>query len=509
MESRSAKSYNKILILFRWVLFVYYAIEILFTGHDGGGGRSIPFSPEYLLAGVGVLYIINTIIAMFSGDRPLQTYIVILLDFLAAFALVAKFGTATLSVAFLLPILKAGHRGTTLSIIMAVLSAVLFAVAKVFPETMSGKAVELNFFISAGFLYVLVFFIFAVLVSYVYEISRKQEYRTNALLSIIEASQELGSTSSLEKVMASVVSIIQSLFKCNTCIIYQRDDEDPEHPLLRVKFSSTSYPQAFSDFNPDAVTSYIGKAVKEKKGIIIADHYSDAAEDIVPKNKAFSSMMVVPLIFENQAMGAILIAFSAPGIYTEENLKLFTLLGSQVALAMRNVQLHEATITLAITDSLSGMFTHGYFQEHLAKEIVKAKYANQPISTMILDVDFFKKVNDTYGHPQGDALLKQLGALIKSVVRPSDVIARYGGDEFTVTMHNTNRIGAVLIAEKIRQAVEEYEFVLGSQIVHISLSGGVASFPEDAETKKELVEKADQALYEAKHKGRNKICFAA
>lgn len=509
MESRSAKSYNKILILFRWVLFICYAIEIMFAGHSGSHGKLIAFPVEYLLAGVGVLYIINTIIAICSGDHPVPTYIVILLDFLAAFALVADFGSASLSVAFLLPILKAGHRGTALSIIMAILSAVLFAVAKVLPSALTGKAVELTFFLSPGFLYILVFFLFAVLASYIYEISTRQEHRTNALLSIIEASQELGSTSSLDKVMASVVSIIQSLFKCNTCIIYQRDDEDPEHPLLRVKFSSTSYPQAFSDFNPDAVTSYIGKAVKEKKGVIIADHYADTAEDVVPKNKAFRSMMTVPLVFENQAMGAILIAYSQPGIYTEENLRLFTMLGSQVALAMRNVQLQEATITLAITDSLSGMFTHGYFQEHLAKEIVKAKYANQPISTMILDVDFFKKVNDTYGHPQGDALLKQLGALIKSVVRPSDVIARYGGDEFTVTMHNTNRIGAVLIAEKIRQAVEEYEFVLGSQIVHISLSGGVASFPEDAETKKDLVEKADQALYEAKHKGRNKICFAA
>lgn len=106
-------------------------------------------------------------------------------------------------------------------------------------------------------------------------------------------------------------------------------------------------------------------------------------------------------------------------------------------------------------------------------------------------------------------MLKQLGGVIKTVIRPEDVVCRYGGDEFTITMLNTSRIEAAIIAERIRQAVEEYEFVLGAQLVHITVSGGVSSFPEDSLSKKEIVEKADKALYEAKQKGRNKICFCA
>ncbi|MBM3465710.1 MAG: GGDEF domain-containing protein [Armatimonadetes bacterium] len=126
---------------------------------------------------------------------------------------------------------------------------------------------------------------------------------------------------------------------------------------------------------------------------------------------------------------------------------------------------------------------------------------------MILDVDFFKKINDHHGHPQGDALLRQLGGILRESTGAHDVLCRYGGDEFTVTMPGTNRIGALVIAERIREGIEQYEFVLGGQIVHVTVSGGVASFPEDADTSKELVERADQAMFQAKQRGRNKVCF--
>jgi diguanylate cyclase (GGDEF)-like protein len=162
---------------------------------------------------------------------------------------------------------------------------------------------------------------------------------------------------------------------------------------------------------------------------------------------------------------------------------------------------------MAITDIVSGLYTHGYMQDALEREFRRCKYENLPLSTIILDVDHFKIVNDTYGHPQGDALLRQLGAVIKTVTRSSDIVCRYGGDEFMVILPETNRIGTVLVAERIRQAVEEYEFVLGSKIVHITISGGVASFPEDITTKKELIDKTDQALYQSKQGGRNKISF--
>lgn len=334
--------------------------------------------------------------------------------------------------------------------------------------------------------------------------------RIQALVRVIEASQQLGSSTSLESVMPMVGESVKTLFHVDSVAVYLLDEENLEETILRAKGVQSPHAEAFTDFNPDVTTSYLARVIKERKPVRFQDFNAEAADErVLPRDKGFRSVMISPLMFEGRAIGAMFASFHQPGKYSEDRLHFFYLLSTQVALAVRNAQLQEGLSALATRDSLSGLFTHGYFQEHLGKTVVKGKYAQQPVALMILDMDFFKKVNDNYGHPQGDALLKQLGGVIKSVVRPTDTICRYGGDEFTVTMPDTNRTKAVVVAEQIRMAVEEYEFVLGPNIVHITVSGGVASFPEDAETKKELIEKADRAMYEAKHKGRNKVCFSA
>ncbi|HXE73173.1 MAG TPA: sensor domain-containing diguanylate cyclase [Candidatus Nitrosotenuis sp.] len=350
-----------------------------------------------------------------------------------------------------------------------------------------------------------------ILVAVNLSIRAKHQRKIQSLISVIDASQQLGATTSMEKLMSMVTEMMRNIISgLETVVIYVLDEEKIDEPMLRVKGVDSPHQEAFVDFNPEVTSSWIYQVMKERKARVFGDFNAEAGDEkVIPTDRDFHGAMVAPMMFEGRAIGAIFAACHKPNAFNEDTLHLFALLTNQVALAVRNVQLQMGLQNLVIIDSLSGMYNHGYFQEHLGKTITKAKYSNQPVSLMILDMDFFKKVNDNYGHPQGDALLKQLGAVIKGVVGPNHTVCRYGGDEFTVTMPETNRIQAVVLAEKIRQAVEEWEFVIGSNIVHITISGGVASFPEDAETKKELIEKADQAMYEAKHKGRNKICFAA
>lgn len=348
------------------------------------------------------------------------------------------------------------------------------------------------------------------MVAYFYLQQKKADYKTRALIKVIEASQQLGSSATIEKVMQIVCDMVKALFKADNVAVYLLDEENPEQPVLRAKGVQSAHADTFTDFNPEVTSSTLWVVMKERKGVLFSDFKDQAQnEKALAKGSDLRSVMMSPLMFESKALGVMLVSYHQPGRYSQEVFGLYSMMANQVALAVRNVQLQLGMAALAITDSLSGLYTHGYFQDHLGKEVTKAKYANQSCALMIMDMDFFKKVNDNYGHPQGDALLKQLGGVIKSVTRPMDTVCRYGGDEFTITMPETNRISAVVVAERIRQAVEEYEFVLGSNIVHITVSGGVAAFPEDATTKKELLEKADQAMYEAKHKGRNKVCFAA
>ncbi|MBM3462921.1 MAG: sensor domain-containing diguanylate cyclase [Armatimonadetes bacterium] len=507
-----SRNIGRLMVAWRWLLFLFVAFEAMWDHpqfyvqmsklSDRAVHATPTFSPVFFL---GLLFAWSILASalQFLFKSPYRNIAVAVVD--AAFAILAVMSQRTLfgAMLFSLPALNVfplgmlGGIGT--SALLAVLYPCLALIISRDPSAVMMPTVS----------WYLPFMGVVTMAGIVMENLLKQELQARALVSVIETSQELGSSASLEKILNLVVQDVKDLFGCSTCVIYLRETDNPSEPVMRVAEKSTAFPEAFTDFNPDLMHSIVGQVIKEKKGRVVDDFQSYQPEEAIKKERAFRATMVAPLLFEDEAIGAIYVAHSNPAVYNDQLFRLFSMLANQVALAVRNVQLHKTTATLAITDSLSGLYTHGYFQEHLGKETIQAKYSKQPLSLLILDVDFFKKVNDSYGHPQGDALLKQLGGVIKQVTRPTDVVCRYGGDEFTVTMLNTNRISAVVIAERIRSTCEDYEFVLGNQVVHVTLSGGVASFPEDAETKKELIDKADHAMYEAKHKGRNRICFSA
>jgi diguanylate cyclase (GGDEF)-like protein len=348
--------------------------------------------------------------------------------------------------------------------------------------------------------------IMSVTCSLVLQVQQRQEAQAQAVLSVIRTSQELGTSASLDNILTVASRDIKSLFDCSTCVIYLREGTDLESTFLRVARAETPKEKIFIEFDLDQKKSIIQEVMISKQAALVEDFQAYPGEEVIRRDPLFRATLVCPLLFETHALGAIFVSHHQSRYYQVGALHLLTLLANQLGVAVRNVQLQRTTETLAITDSLSGLFTHGHFQSTLDEELKKARnQTKNPLSLLILDLDFFKKVNDTYGHPQGDSLLKQLGGIIKRISRPTDVVCRYGGDEFTVIMPNTPHDEAALLAEKIRAAVEEYEFALGRQLVRVTLSGGVATFPQDAIDKLELVSKADQAMYQAKQHGRNRV----
>ena len=162
----------------------------------------------------------------------------------------------------------------------------------------------------------------------------------------------------------------------------------------------------------------------------------------------------------------------------------------------------------AITDGLTGLFNHRHFYSRLEFEVNRATRANSPVSVLILDVDNFKRYNDRYGHPRGDEVLRKCAAAIRDTVRGVDIAARYGGEEFAVILTETDKKGAMVVAENIRRAIEEQRFrdEEGETTHNVTVSIGVSSYPADTMEMKDLIKKADDALYTAKKEGKNRVC---
>ncbi|MDD5195439.1 MAG: sensor domain-containing diguanylate cyclase [Candidatus Omnitrophica bacterium] len=189
---------------------------------------------------------------------------------------------------------------------------------------------------------------------------------------------------------------------------------------------------------------------------------------------------------------------------TDEDIRIFNMFVEQASGAIENSQAFEDTLIKSHTDPLTSLWNHGYFQYKLDEELMKAKAKNYPLSILMLDLDDFKKFNDTYGHMQGDEALRTISETLKENEKTQSVICRYGGEEFSVILPATNREDALTYAEGIRKKVSEKE-IFGNRF---TVSIGLSNYPNDGLDKDTLIKKADVALYRAKREGKNKIVLA-
>ncbi len=218
--------------------------------------------------------------------------------------------------------------------------------------------------------------------------------------------------------------------------------------------------------------------------------------------------VIVPLKAKDKVIGVIL----ADNIYsrkpiTKDDIKMLTMFANHAGLAIENSKLYQQTLYLSYTDSLTRIYNHGRFQYLLEETLKEAKEKNQPLSLILMDIDNFKNYNDNLGHPAGDEVIKKIAEIIKNSCRKQDIPARYGGEEFVLILPETSKEEARIIGERIRKRIVDYPFK-DKEIQPqgaITVSMGIATFPDDAENKKELIEKADLALFAAKNKGKNQV----
>jgi diguanylate cyclase (GGDEF)-like protein len=196
--------------------------------------------------------------------------------------------------------------------------------------------------------------------------------------------------------------------------------------------------------------------------------------------------------------------------FDEFDLQTLTLLAGHVALCIENAELHRHIARLANTDGLTGLYNHRYFQERLEEELERASRFGREVALLMTDVDSFKEYNDSHGHPAGDVVLQEIAAVLRGAVRQSDIVSRYGGDEFAIIAPESDLTAAEALARRLMHAVASHRFHamgIGSP-VKLALSIGISSFPRLAVGKSELIEQADRAMYLAKQSKRGVCCWA-
>lgn len=211
---------------------------------------------------------------------------------------------------------------------------------------------------------------------------------------------------------------------------------------------------------------------------------------------------VLPLKLDRQTIGYLV----AVDVRKEDKEK-FHILSQQFLLGIKRALLYQKVQELAIIDSLTGVFSRRYLMQRFNEELERSKKFKYKFSFLMLDIDHFKAYNDRYGHLVGDAILKEVSKNLKENMRQIDLAGRYGGEEFSLILSETNKDGAGLAAERLRQAVENKRIKIYDEDLQVTVSIGIAIFPDDGIDIPALIEKADGALYQAKQSGRNRVCF--
>src|SRR5438105_1207318 len=217
--------------------------------------------------------------------------------------------------------------------------------------------------------------------------------------------------------------------------------------------------------------------------------------------------IAVPMCLAGEIVGVLVIHMRAPRVLERSEIRVLQTLANQAVIAIENAAAYEQTKQLATTDSVTGVANHRELEAYLERELQRARKTRESLALIICDLDHFKEINDTVGHPAGDAVLRHLTRqILVPAVRPKDLVARYGSDEFVLVLRGADGRAALAVAERIRRTVANQAVMLDGKVVsNLSLSLGIAVFPRDGETREALVQAADQALYVAKRTGRNRV----
>lgn len=331
--------------------------------------------------------------------------------------------------------------------------------------------------------------------------------RRLAVLSHI--SQAANSVLEPRKVMEIVMSRAQELIGTEAWTVLLLDEKEQ---TLSLELKTEGRGETMKDLRVRLGEGIPGWVAQIRKPLIVNDVRQERRFDgrlHLAAGLSTRSVLCTPLISRGRIIGAVELINKRRGQFTPEDLEMVTTLVEPGAIALENAILYQKSAELTVTDDLTKLFNSRYLNVHLKREIKRSRRYGMPVSLIFLDLDGFKYVNDNYGHLAGSRALFEVGQVLQETVREIDVVSRYGGDEFTIILPQTGAAGAMVIADRIRLALEERVFLadLGLR-VRLTASFGVSTFPDHGQSREELIQGADQAMYLVKDRGKNGVALA-
>jgi diguanylate cyclase (GGDEF)-like protein/PAS domain S-box-containing protein len=359
--------------------------------------------------------------------------------------------------------------------------------------------------------------------------------RNQELATLYETSLQINSISDVSDLMHITIQRACDLLKIQSGALYLLRDEGVLELLVGYHV-----PQSWIGKKIRSDEGLAGQVVQSRKLVMVPDYLTWQGRLSAFEDSPARRTLGIPLRFRDQVTGVVIFMDTQVGSFSDEDIRLVNLFIDQAAIAIENARLYasaqheiaerrqveiklsQANDTLemqleeirglqdelreqAIHDPLTGVFNRRYLNETLAREIARAGRENNQLSVIMSDIDHFKIINDTYGHPVGDKFLVAVASLMKNHARGSDIVCRYGGEEFLLVLPGTALDSAAQRAEEIRQMCAEVVIKHEGQDLKITMSFGVATHPDHGKEADEIIIKADKAMYQSKHTGRNRV----
>ncbi|MDF1578496.1 MAG: GGDEF domain-containing protein, partial [Desulfobulbales bacterium] len=315
--------------------------------------------------------------------------------------------------------------------------------------------------------------------------------------------RELNSDPGLDSIFASSIKAVKAQVPTDLLVLCLRQDDG-----YRVVLAEGRGAEKLLGRNFPLEAGLVGQAIKTARTLPANGRYPEtvpvfSGELTLPGN--YRSLLIVPLPDEdNIPIGCLAAATESAGVFTGSRREILEIIAAQIAIKVKLGQIHEQLSLLATTDGLTGLANHRAFQHGCGLMLERARRNNTPLCLILGDLDHFKGVNDRFGHPFGDEVLKKAAAVIGDSVRAVDLAARYGGEEFGLALENCDGKGGLIMSERIRERIARLNLFNGADRVLLTISFGIAVFPENCDDQPGLIALADQALYRAKNAGRNR-----